>query len=95
MSQQSRTRQRECLTQRGTRRQGGQKGSVRNYVAELANNRWSQKYPAFGKLEPLKQKRYWSTIFAAYAALYKAASQPADTKEDEERAEQLVAQVCT
>ena len=38
MSQMSRSRQRECLAQRGKRRAGGQKGSVRNYVAEMGNN---------------------------------------------------------
>jgi len=63
MSQMSRTRQRECLAQRGQRRAGGQKGSVRNYVAEMGNNLWPHKFPAFAKLEPLKQKQYWSTIF--------------------------------
>ena len=92
MSQMSRTRQRECLAQRGQRRAGGQKGSVRNYVAEMGNNLWPHKFPAFAKLEPLKQKQYWSTIFTAYAAMYAAASQAASTEEDEERAEQLVAQ---
>ena len=40
MYEMSRTRQRECLAQRGKRRRGGQKRSVRNYVAELGNNRW-------------------------------------------------------
>lgn len=94
MAEMSRTRQRECLAQRGKRRAGGQKGSVRNYVAELGNNRWAQMYPAFGKLEPLKQKAYWSTIFTAYGAMYAAASKPANSQEDEVRAEQLVAQVC-
>ena len=34
MAQMSRTRQRECLAQRGKRRSGGQKGSVRNYVSQ-------------------------------------------------------------
>ena len=92
MAQMSRTRQRECLAQRGKRRSGGQKGSVRNYVSEMGNNRWPHKYPAFARLEPLKQKQYWSSVFTAYAAMYKSASQPAATEEDEERAEQLVAQ---
>ena len=46
MSEKSRTRQRECLAQRGKRRKGGDKVSVRNYVAELGNNRWMHKYPA-------------------------------------------------
>ena len=50
MSEKSRTRQRECLAQRGKRRKGGDKVSVRNYVAELGNNRWVHKYPA---LRPL------------------------------------------
>jgi len=75
MSEMSRTRQRECLAQRGKRRRGGQKRSVRNYVAELGNNRWVHKYPAFAKLEPLKQKLYWSTIFSAYGAMYASALQ--------------------
>ena len=92
MAEMSRTRQRECLAQRGKRRAGGQKGSVRNYVSEMGNNRWPYKYPAFAKLKPLEQKQYWSTVFTAYAAMYKSASQPAATEEDEERAEQLVAQ---
>ena len=93
MSQMSRTRQRECLAQRGTCRKGNQKSSVRNYVAEMGNNLWVRKYPAFAKIDPVKQKQYWSTIFTAYGAMYKSASQAKDSKEDEERAEQLVAQV--
>lgn len=92
MSQMSRSRQRECLAQRGMRRAGGQKGSVRNYVAEMGNNLWPRKYSAFAKLEPLEQKQYWSTIFTAYSAMYASASQAVSTEEDEERAEQLVAQ---
>ena len=92
MSQMSRSRQRECLAQRGMRRAGGQKGSVRNYVAEMGNNLWPRKYSAFAKLEPLEQKQYWSTIFTAYSAMYASASQAASTEEDEQRAEQLVAQ---
>ena len=82
-----------CLAQRGKRREGGQKGSVRNYVAEMGNNLWPRKYPAFAKLEPLEQREYWSTIFTAYAAMYASASQPATSIEDEDRAEQRVAQV--
>ena len=94
MSQMSRSRQRECLAQRGKRRAGGQKGSVRNYVAEMGNNLWPRKYPAFAKLEAIKQKQFWSDVFTAYAAMYASASQAAVTEEDEEHAEQLVAQVC-
>ena len=94
MSQMSRSRQRECLAQRGKRRAGGQKGSVRNYVADMGNNLWPRKYPAFAKLEAIKQKQFWSDVFTAYAAMYASASQAAVTEEDEERAEQLVAQVC-
>ena len=83
-----------CLAQRGKRREGGQKGSVRNYVAEMGNNLWPRKYPAFAKLEAIKQKQFWSDVFTAYAAMYASASQAAVTEEDEEHAEQLVAQVC-
>ena len=93
MSDMSRSRQRVCLAQRGRRRAGGQKGSVRNYVAEMGNNLWPRKYPAFAKLEPLEQKEYWCRIFTAYAAIYASASQPATSIEDEDRAEQRVAQV--
>ena len=82
-----------CLAQRGKRREGGQKGSVRNYVAEMGNNLWPRKYPAFATLEPLEQREDWSTIFTAYAAMYASASQPATSIEDEDRAEQRVAQV--
>ena len=39
MSAMSRTRERECLAQRGKRRKGKQKSSVRNYVAEMAGVR--------------------------------------------------------
>ena len=65
MSQMSRSRQRECLAQRGKRRAGGQKGSVRNYVAEMGNNLWPRKYPAFAKLEAIKQKQFWSVNITA------------------------------
>ena len=44
----SRERQWMCLAQRGVRRKGSQKGVVRNYVAEMANNLWATKYKAFG-----------------------------------------------
>ena len=50
MSKMSRERQRMCLAQRGVRRKGVQKNAVRNYVAEMANNLWQTKYPAFGEL---------------------------------------------
>ena len=63
MSKMSRERQRMCLAQRGKRRKGVQKNSVRNYVAEMANNLWATKYPAFGQLEPSVQKAYWAKIF--------------------------------
>ena len=65
---------------------------MRNYVSELANNRWATKYGAFGKLEDAQQKRYWSEIFTAYKALYASASKVTASPEEEERAEQLVAQ---
>ena len=92
MSEMSRSRQRVCLAQRGKRREGAQKSSVRNYVAEMGNNLWPTKYPAFMKLSPLEQKAYWSRIFTADAAIYASASQTASSAVDEERAEQLVAQ---
>ena len=69
---------------------------MHNYVAEMGNNLWPRKHSAFAKLEPLEQKQYWSTIFTAYSAMYyeyASASQAVSTEEDEERAEQLVAQV--
>ena len=56
MSKMSRTRQRMCLAQRGTRRHGGQRSVMKNYVSEIANNMWDTKYPAFGELEPREQK---------------------------------------
>ena len=59
MSEMSRSRQRVCLAQRGKRRVGGQKSSVCNYVAEMGNNLWPRKYPAFAKLEAIKQKQFW------------------------------------
>ena len=77
MAKMSRERQRMCLAQRGKRRKGVQKGSVRNYVAEMGNNLWDTKYPAFGKLPDAEQKRYWAQIFGAYKRMYAAASQPA------------------
>ena len=92
MSKMSRERQRMCLAQRGVRRKGVQKNAVRNYVAEMANNLWQTKYPAFGELSVAARREYWSTIFRAYKAMYASASAPAATTEDEERAEQLVAQ---
>lgn len=92
MSKMSRERQRMCLAQRGVRRKGVQKNAVRNYVAEMANNLWQTKYPAFGELSVAARREYWSTIFRAYKAMYASASAPAATMEDEERAEQLVAQ---
>ena len=39
MVQMSRERQRMCLAQRGVRRKGKQKNLVRNYVAEMGNNK--------------------------------------------------------
>jgi len=92
MSTISRERQRMCLAQRGKRRKGVQKNAVRNYVAEMANNLWATKYPLFGKLSVAEQRAYWSKIFGAYKAMYASASAPAATEEEEERAEQLVAQ---
>lgn len=92
MSVQSRTRQRACLAQRGVVRRGRQKSVVRNYVAEMGNNLWCTKFPAFAKLDAATQKAYWGTIFGAYKAMYASASAPAETEEAEERAEQLVAQ---
>ena len=62
----SRQRQRMCLAQRGTRRNGRQKDLVRNYVAEMANNLWATKYPSFGRLDDDVQKRYWAKIFGSY-----------------------------
>ena len=44
------------------------------------------------KLSVAARREYWSTIFRAYKAMYASASAPAATMEDEERAEQLVAQ---
>ena len=49
-------------------------------------------YPAFGRLDEAAQKSYWAKVFGGYKALYAAASQPTSTEEEEERAEQLVAQ---
>jgi hypothetical protein len=92
MATMSPQRQRMCLAQRGKRRKGRQKDLVRNYVAEMANNLWATKYAAFGRLDEAAQKSYWSKVFGGYKALYAAASQPTSTKEEEERAEQLVAQ---
>ncbi|EOD38198.1 hypothetical protein EMIHUDRAFT_98068 [Emiliania huxleyi CCMP1516] len=79
-------------SERGVRRKGVQKNAVRNYVAEMANNLWQTKYPGFGELSVAARREYWSTIFRAYKAMYASASAPAATMEDEERAEQLVAQ---
>jgi len=58
----------------------------------MANNLWATKYPAFGKLEQSAQRAYFAKIFGSYKAMYASASAPAETEEDEERAEQLVAQ---
>ena len=65
---------------------------MRNYVAEMANNLWATKYPSFDELADAERKRYWSTIFTSYQAMYASASQPVACEEGEERAEQLVAQ---
>ena len=70
MSAMSRTRQRECLAQRGKRRKGRQKSGVRNDVAEMGNNLWSTKFPAFAKLDATRRKEYWSKIFKAYKSMY-------------------------
>ena len=84
MATMSRNRIRMCLAQRGAvRRKGLQKDLVHNYVAEMANNRWATKYPAFGKLEDAERKRYWAEIFGAYKAMYAAASQPTTTEEED------------
>ena len=66
MSAMSRTRQRECLAQRGKRRKGRQKSVVRNYVAEVGNywRRW-----AFAKLDATRRKEYWSKIVKAYKSM--------------------------
>jgi hypothetical protein len=93
LSYMSRTRQRECLAQRGKRRQGRQKSVARNYVAEMANNRWATKYPAFAKLDASRRREYWSTVFKGHKTMYAQASKPTETEEDEQRAEDLVAQV--
>ena len=92
MSKMSRQRQRMCLAQRGTRRKGVQKNSVRNYVAEMANNLWDWKYPSFGKLDSASKKEFWGKVFGGYQTMYAAASAPTTTQAAEERAEQLVAQ---
>ena len=42
LSYMSRTRERECLAQRGKRRKGRQRRVARNYVSEMANNRWEK-----------------------------------------------------
>ena len=93
MAKMSRERQRMCLAQRGKRRKGRQKDLVRNYVAEMGNNLWATKYPAFGQLDGAEQQKYWAKVFGAYKALYAAAAQKI-TSEDaelEERVEELVA----
>jgi hypothetical protein len=92
MSKLSRTRQRMCLAQRGTRRNGGQRSVIKNYVSEMANNLWDSKYKPFGELEPRQQQEYWSKIFGAYKAMYAAASAAPASEADEERSEQLIAQ---
>lgn len=92
MATMSRSRQRLCLAQRGRRRKGRQNDLVRNYVAEMANNLWATKYPSVDELADAERKRYWSTIFTSYQAMYASASQPVACEEGEERAEQLVAQ---
>ena len=92
MSRMSRERQRMCLAQRGDRRKGRQKDLVRNYVAELANNRWASKFSVFARLESDVKKRYWADVFGGYKAMYAAASRPAQDVQDAERAMQLVAQ---
>lgn len=38
-------------------REGVQKNSVRNCVAEMANNLWATKYPAFGEQSVVKLSR--------------------------------------
>ena len=58
MSTMSRTRQRVCLAHRGTRREGGQRSVIKNYVSEMANNLWDVKYPTFAALAPSVQKEY-------------------------------------
>ena len=40
------------------------------YVAEMANNLWTRKYPASAELQALERKQYWSSIFTAYGAMY-------------------------
>jgi len=92
MAVQSRERQRMCLAQRGTMREGRQRSVVRNYVAEMGNNWWATKYPAFGALEPAVRRAYWGSIFGAYKAMYAVASAPANDEAEEARAAQLVAQ---
>ena len=82
-----------CLAQRGgVRRKGKQCNYVRNCVSEMGNNLWVHKYKAFGKLKETAQRKYWSEIFAAYQAVYAAASEDASTPAQQERVEQLVAQ---
>ena len=43
----------------------------RNYVAEMGNNLWATKFPAFGELDVARaRKAYFGTIFGAYKAMY-------------------------
>ena len=92
LSYMSRTRERECLAQRVKRRKGRQRSVARNYVSEMANNRWETKYPAFAELDASSRRDYWSKIFKGHKTMFAQASKPTGTEDDEQRAEELVAQ---
>ena len=82
----------EAVEQRSKRHLGRQKDLVRKHVAEMANNLWATKFPAFGRLDDDAKKSYWAQIFSGYKIMYAAASRPALDAEGAERAGQFVSQ---
>ena len=91
----SRTRQRRCLAQQhGTVREGLSKATCRNYLSEMKNHLWENRFPAYSKLAYGEQCAYCQAVFEGVSGLYAATSDMSDT----DRANQLVAQtakVCT
>ena len=92
----TRTRERQCLAQRevgGVAREGMAKRTVRNYISEMRNHLWEEKYKGFALLSRGECCAYWQQVVEGFDGIYAAASSnggPGDA--DSERVQQLVCQ---
>ena len=73
----TRTRGRQCLAQReadGVAREGMAKRTIRNYINEMRNHLWEEKYKGFASLSRGERCAYWQEVLDGFDGIYAAAS---------------------